>query len=54
MSLSEEDLDIGQRNPEDKPKVRSCLLCKDKFESQWSGERICKRCKNTAAWKSGG
>ncbi len=37
----------------DVPKVRKCLTCKAPFESEWSGERICARCKNTAAWKSG-
>lgn len=38
----------------DVPKTRICLLCRSDFESEWSGERICKRCKGTAAWKSGG
>ena len=34
-------------------KQRSCLMCKDPFPSAWPGERICKRCKESAAWRSG-
>ena len=37
----------------DVPKVRRCLRCKDEFRSEWSGERVCPRCKNTNAWRSG-
>ena len=33
--------------------IRRCLKCRDHFESSWSGERICKRCKSTAAWREG-
>ena len=33
--------------------VRRCLMCRDHFESSWRGERICKRCKSTAAWREG-
>ncbi|NIA70756.1 hypothetical protein HBA54_19330 [Pelagibius litoralis] len=33
--------------------IRSCLKCRDHFESTWPGERICKRCKSTAAWREG-
>jgi len=29
-------------------------MCRDRFESSWPGERICKRCKSTAAWREGG
>jgi len=36
------------------PKSRRCLMCRDRFESAWPGERICKRCKSTAAWREGG
>lgn len=35
------------------PKFRRCLMCRDSFESSWAGERICKRCKSTAAWREG-
>ena len=41
------------RNAWDKPKQRKCLVCRDEFESAWSGERICKRCKSSNGWKSG-
>lgn len=34
-------------------KVRGCLVCKTPFQSAWSGERICHRCKSTSAWRSG-
>ena len=34
-------------------KVRRCLMCEDKFESTWAGERICKRCKSSNAWRAG-
>lgn len=35
------------------PRSRLCLRCKAAFPSQWAGERICGRCKGTAAWRSG-
>ena len=35
------------------PKTRRCLMCSEVFESDWAGERVCKRCKGTAAWRSG-
>jgi hypothetical protein len=38
--------------PEDS-KFRRCLMCRDRFESSWPGERVCKRCKSTAAWREG-
>ncbi|MCC6007788.1 MAG: hypothetical protein JJU40_08930 [Rhodobacteraceae bacterium] len=31
---------------------RHCLCCKAVFPSEGFGERICKRCKSQAAWKS--
>ena len=34
-------------------KERRCLMCKDTFHSEWSGDRICKRCRQTAAWRQG-
>lgn len=37
----------------DVPKTRKCLRCKTEFQSQWSGERICKHCKTSSTWKSG-
>ena len=38
----------------DKPKMRRCLCCKEELHSEWSGERICSRCKNKSIWRSGG
>ena len=35
------------------PKVRECLRCRSAFQSEWSGERVCSRCKNSNAWRSG-
>ena len=32
---------------------RRCLMCKERFDSEWAGERICKRCRQTAAWRQG-
>jgi len=32
------------------PKPRKCLMCRKEFHSSWPGERVCKRCKETAAW----
>jgi hypothetical protein len=34
-------------------KIRKCLICRSPFPSAWAGERICRRCKDTAAWRSG-
>ena len=34
-------------------KLRRCLMCRDRFESSGPGERVCKRCKSTAAWREG-
>lgn len=40
--------------PEHEVKVRRCLMCERSFESGWVGERICRKCKSTSTWKSGG
>src|SRR5581483_4768217 len=34
------------------PKIRPCLVCKTPFQSEWSGERICRRCKSAKIWRS--
>ena len=39
--------------PWDVPKLRQCLRCQATFHSKWAGERICSRCKSTAAWRMG-
>jgi hypothetical protein len=33
--------------------IRKCLVCRSSFLSAWAGERVCRRCKDTAAWRSG-
>lgn len=35
------------------PRKRGCLSCSLPFQSQWAGERICKRCKSSAVWRDG-
>ena len=30
---------------------RTCMMCKESFVSEWSGERVCKRCRGSGAWK---
>jgi len=35
-------------------KLRTCLSCNGPFESEWAGERICRRCKGTSSWRGGG
>jgi hypothetical protein len=38
---------------DDEEKVRNCLICQSPFPSAWAGERICRRCKSTSAWRGG-
>lgn len=45
--------DSSVRAAWDVPKVRDCLRCNARFASAWSGERICKHCKQSTTWKSG-
>lgn len=33
--------------------LRRCLGCLAMFESEWAGERICRRCKTKAHWRTG-
>gem|GEM_PF-1030823 len=47
------DKTYNDRAFEHQRKVRKCLRCKKPFESEWIGERICKRCKNSGVWKQG-
>jgi hypothetical protein len=37
----------------DEAKIRNCLVCKSPFPSAWAGERVCRRCKATSAWRGG-
>ncbi len=34
-------------------KTRKCLKCREPFESEWSGERVCKHCKSLDSWRDG-
>ena len=34
-------------------KTRKCLKCREPFESEWSGERVCKHCKSLNSWREG-
>lgn len=36
----------------DEPRTRPCLVCKTPFKSQWSGERVCRRCKTAKIWRT--
>ena len=46
-----EELDAPQHRGG--PQSRHCLRCRGTFHSEWAGERICARCKGTAAWRNG-
>jgi hypothetical protein len=34
-------------------KSRRCLKCETVFPSEWAGERVCRRCKGSKAWRAG-
>lgn len=36
----------------DTRKKRSCLRCRVKFWSDGFGERVCRRCKGSSAWRN--
>lgn len=40
-----------EQNADQKP--RRCLMCGKMFDSFGPGNRICKKCKSTQAWKRG-
>jgi hypothetical protein len=50
-----------QKKPELEPdstvqdgrKERQCLMCRERFESAWAGERICPRCRTKSTWREG-
>ena len=35
----------------DVAKTRRCLKCREPFESEWSGERVCRHCKSLDSWR---
>ena len=46
-------LKTRETNRDTDVKNRRCLLCGDSFPSEWAGERVCRKCKATAAWRNG-
>ena len=36
-----------------KARERKCLMCTKHFRSEWSGNRVCKKCRTSSAWKEG-
>ena len=54
-SLSGSDGDHSKPGPLHvyEAKRRACLSCSDRFWSEWPGERVCKPCKQTLAWRTG-
>jgi hypothetical protein len=50
----DDELDVEEYTPRGMtPKMRHCLRCRTPFLSEWSGERICRKCKSTIAWRQG-
>ena len=33
--------------------TRRCLVCSVRFTSLWAGERVCRKCKSSTAWRQG-
>lgn len=51
LSANENDeIEIGQLHQE---KKRRCLVCSEDFLSAWAGERVCKKCRSSTAWRQG-
>jgi len=48
-----EELRDPKQESDTEAKVRSCLICRRDFASAWAGERICRNCKSTSAWRNG-
>ncbi len=46
-------LDRDEADVKHEEKKRACLVCRDDFVSAWAGERVCKRCRSSAAWRNG-
>jgi hypothetical protein len=50
---AEAEIEADHINHADQAMGRSCLICHTQFLSSWTGERICKKCKSSSAWKQG-
>lgn len=53
MTVSWQEDGVTEQEAVAPPKLRQCLRCRSTFESAWSGERICSRCKGSHAWRQG-
>jgi hypothetical protein len=51
--IGEMDDAVISAHDDDKRRSRRCLRCDTIFESEWAGERICRHCKSSYAWRSG-
>ena len=52
MMTTDQILDPPKPARGDVAAERLCMRCRTPFPSEGFGERICKRCKGQAAWKS--
>jgi len=43
----------AENDPPQQTKLRHCLKCQAPFESAWSGERVCPKCKTSRDWRDG-
>ncbi len=43
----------AENDPPQQTKLRHCLKCQAPFESAWSGERVCRKCKRLPVWRNG-
>ncbi len=48
-----DDVLEADATPAELAKQRHCLMCHLTFESAWSGERICPKCKSKSVWREG-
>ena len=46
-------MDVETDRPVREPVDRACLCCGSTFPSEWAGERVCRRCKGSNAWRTG-
>lgn len=51
--LSANENDDAIASPIHKEKKRRCLVCSEDFLSAWAGERVCKKCRSSTAWRQG-
>lgn len=49
-TVIDEETELEER---DDSKARPCLMCGHTFESEWAGERVCRKCKSTETWRRG-